>query len=270
MCSSRLVPDEVVARDERLLTTLQHLLMIDSPELRPALNEAANLLVESLRADKIDVFLYQAEIDSLVALGTSDTPVGRRQQELGLDRLPLANASPPIRVFQTGEPYLTGRADRDPDQPRGVTEGLGARSQIDVALVVDGERRGVLSALSTRPENFDERDLRFLEAVAGWIGIITHRAELSQALARAAFESGRHEAGEELARLTARQREVAACIAGGLSNEEIAERLVLTPGTVANHVEHILGRLGLRNRTQVATWAVERGLYRTGQEQDDE
>ena len=41
-------------------------------------------------------------------------------------------------------------------------------------------------------------------------------------------------------------------VAGGLTNLEIAERLVLTPGTVANHVESILRRLGFRSRTQVA------------------
>jgi hypothetical protein len=34
-------------------------------------------------------------------------------------------------------------------------------------------------------------------------------------------------------------------------------------GTVANHVVAILNRLGLRNRTQIAAWAVERGLYRS-------
>ena len=45
----------------------------------------------------------------------------------------------------------------------------------------------------------------------------------------------------------------------GLSNEEIAERLRLVPGTVANPVEAILQRLGLRNRTQIGVWAVERG-----------
>ena len=63
--------------------------------------------------------------------------------------------------------------------------------------------------------------------------------------------------------LTARQREVAALIAEGLSNAEIDERLVLVEGTVANHLETILDRLGSKNRTQVAVWAVEHGLYRS-------
>jgi DNA-binding CsgD family transcriptional regulator len=62
--------------------------------------------------------------------------------------------------------------------------------------------------------------------------------------------------------LTARQREVAALIARGCTNAEIAELLVLTKGTVANHVEHILNRLGFSNRALVAAWAVEQGLLR--------
>jgi DNA-binding CsgD family transcriptional regulator len=52
--------------------------------------------------------------------------------------------------------------------------------------------------------------------------------------------------------MTAREREVADLIAQGLSNEQIAERLVVTPGTVANHVAHILAKLGLQSRVQVA------------------
>ena len=71
-----------------------------------------------------------------------------------------------------------------------------------------------------------------------------------------------------MARLTRRQQEIAGRIAEGLTNEEIAERLVLTSGTVANHVEHILRRLDLRGRTQIGVWAVERGLYRSDREND--
>jgi DNA-binding NarL/FixJ family response regulator len=60
--------------------------------------------------------------------------------------------------------------------------------------------------------------------------------------------------------LTPRELEVAALIAGGLTNAEIAQRLVLSPGTVGNHLGHILRALGARNRVQVAVWAVEHGL----------
>jgi DNA-binding NarL/FixJ family response regulator len=54
--------------------------------------------------------------------------------------------------------------------------------------------------------------------------------------------------------LTAREREIASLMANGQSNHQIAERLVITEGTVEVHVKHILGKLGLRSRTQLATW----------------
>jgi non-specific serine/threonine protein kinase len=60
--------------------------------------------------------------------------------------------------------------------------------------------------------------------------------------------------------LTAREQEVAALIARGMTNKEIAAELVIAPGTVRIHVERILGKLDFRSRAQVAAWAVERGL----------
>jgi two-component system phosphate regulon sensor histidine kinase PhoR len=54
--------------------------------------------------------------------------------------------------------------------------------------------------------------------------------------------------------LTARQREIAGLIARGLTNRQIAAELVLTAGTVANHVRAILMRTGFHTRSQVAAW----------------
>jgi predicted ATPase/DNA-binding CsgD family transcriptional regulator len=60
--------------------------------------------------------------------------------------------------------------------------------------------------------------------------------------------------------LSAREREVALLVARGLTNREIAERLVLSERTVEAHVEHIRAKLGLRSRTQIATWVANQGL----------
>lgn len=58
--------------------------------------------------------------------------------------------------------------------------------------------------------------------------------------------------------LSAREFEVARLVADGLANKAIAARLDLSVRTVEVHVRHALGKLGLENRTQLATWARER------------
>lgn len=63
--------------------------------------------------------------------------------------------------------------------------------------------------------------------------------------------------------LTPQQREIAVLIAQGLTNEQIARHLVITPGATANHVAHILERLGADNRAQVAAWAAQVGLHQS-------
>ncbi|MGW1494862.1 response regulator [Streptomyces sp. NPDC002402] len=60
--------------------------------------------------------------------------------------------------------------------------------------------------------------------------------------------------------LTAREVEVLRLIAAGSTNREIASRLYVSEGTVKNHISRILGRLGLRDRTQAAIYAHDHGL----------
>jgi len=62
------------------------------------------------------------------------------------------------------------------------------------------------------------------------------------------------------ASLTAREQDVAALLAGGRTNREIAEELVITAATAEVHVRHILNKLGFKSRSQVARWAIEGGL----------
>jgi NarL family two-component system response regulator LiaR len=60
--------------------------------------------------------------------------------------------------------------------------------------------------------------------------------------------------------LTAREVQVLRLVAQGLTNKEIAERLVIGVGTVRTHVSNILGKLHLANRTQAALYALREGL----------
>ncbi|PDW02754.1 response regulator [Candidatus Viridilinea mediisalina] len=63
--------------------------------------------------------------------------------------------------------------------------------------------------------------------------------------------------------LTRREREVLHLVTEGLTNREIAERLGISPGTVKNHVEHIIAKLNVSDRTQAAVYALRYGLLNT-------
>ena len=65
---------------------------------------------------------------------------------------------------------------------------------------------------------------------------------------------------EAVAGLTAREVEVLILLARGMSNRQIAERLVITPKTAGNHVEHIYAKTGASSRAAAAMFAVQHGL----------
>ena len=113
---------------------------------------------------------------------------------------------------------------------------------------------GVLRAASSHAERFALSDLTFLEAVGRWAGLVAGQ----EALAGQALVQRKHERASylQLRRITARELEVARLVAEGLTNDEIAGRLVVSTGTVSNHVEHILRKLHFSRRVQIATWIV--------------
>ena len=136
-------------RQDRLLTTLEGLLELPTTEVKVTLDQATSLIAEVLAADKVDLFFHDPASASLVALGTSDTPMGRQQRAIGMDRMPFADGGRAVEVFFTGTSYLTGHADQDPDVLVGVKVGLGVKSMIVTVFEAKTLRRGVLYAASS-------------------------------------------------------------------------------------------------------------------------
>jgi two-component system, OmpR family, sensor kinase len=189
---------DVIQRQDRLLTTLEGLLELPATEVNTTLNQVAQLVAEVLMVEKVDVFFYDQAKETLIALGNSDTPMGRKQRAIGMDQLPLANGGCIVEVFLTGTSYFTGHADQDPRELVGLKVGLGIQSEIATVFQVKQQHRGVLMAASSQPEFFSQQDLHFLEAVARWIGILVGRTEVIERMRQEAVEQGRRLAAEEL------------------------------------------------------------------------
>lgn len=184
--------------EERLFDTLKRLLAINATTVRSTMEQVSQLVAEVLQAEKVDAFLLEAATDTLVAIGTSDTEMGRHQRAIGLDRQPLANDGRAVQVFREGGHYFCNDVQADDKELLGLREGLKIASTITVPLDVDGRRRGVLSVSSDKPGRFTPADLEFMTAVSAWLGVAVHRAELIEELTRGAEQRGRHQAAEEL------------------------------------------------------------------------
>ena len=96
---------------------------------------------------------------------------------LGLHRLPEDDAGRAGWVLAHQEPFLTGRADLDPEEHPGVVRELGVRSVAAVPAELPGGRAGVLHAVATVPDRFTERELVFLGGVAHWLALVARRAD---------------------------------------------------------------------------------------------
>jgi two-component system OmpR family sensor kinase len=162
------------------------------------LKEASNIITAAVHADKLDILLYKPSIHSLVAMSACPTPLAKRQKSLGLDRYPIANGGLSAAVYLSEESYMTGRADEDPEVLQGIKGALGIRSVVAVPLYVAGQLRGVVRIDSQQIDAYTQADLRFMEQIAGWIGIVIYKVELMQKVRDATDEKARRAASEEL------------------------------------------------------------------------
>ncbi|MFB9837064.1 response regulator [Actinoallomurus acaciae] len=132
-----------------------------------------------------------------------------------------------------------------------------------LVLSASGERRDVLDAVTAGATGYLVKSARLEELVAAVRATAAGEAVFTPGLAGLVLgEYRRLAAGPapDVPRLTARETEVLRLVAKGLTYPEIAERLVLSPRTVQNHVRNTLTKLQLRNKAQLVRYALEEGI----------
>jgi DNA-binding NarL/FixJ family response regulator len=105
--------------------------------------------------------------------------------------------------------------------------------------------------------------IRAVRAVAGGEALLSPSVT-KRLIAEFATRAKEPTRATELDHLTDREREVMALVAEGLSNEEIAERLIVSPATAKTHVSRAMIKLNARDRAQLVVFAYESGLVRPG------
>jgi DNA-binding NarL/FixJ family response regulator len=127
--------------------------------------------------------------------------------------------------------------------------------------VVEALRVGAAGFLVKNTEPGDLiRGVRVVAAGEGLLSPSVTRRVIEQFATRA----GSPVPPRQLSDLTDREREVVALAGTGLSNEEIARRLVMSPATAKTHISRAMAKIGARDRAQVVVFAYEAGLVRPG------
>jgi DNA-binding NarL/FixJ family response regulator len=127
----------------------------------------------------------------------------------------------------------------------------------------------IFEAIRSGASGFLVKDTEPAELIQAVRVVASGEALLSPGITRRLIEEFATKAKEpgrarELDSLTDREREVMALVGEGLSNEEIAQRLVVSPATAKTHVSRAMMKLGARDRAQLVVMAYESGLVRPG------
>jgi DNA-binding NarL/FixJ family response regulator len=140
-------------------------------------------------------------------------------------------------------------------------------SSVQVLVIgASGEDEKIFSSLRAGARGFLVRDAEPAELTGAIRAVASGEGALSPSGVRrvidelAAQPNPRQTSPDLLDELTARELEVMALVAGGLSNEEIAEQLVVTQATAKTHVSRVMTKLRAHHRAQVVTLAYETGL----------
>ncbi|MGW7351086.1 response regulator [Streptomyces sp. NPDC054784] len=183
----------------------------------------------------------------------------------GAEALALARTlSPDLVLMDIRMPVLDGLA-----ATRRISEDPELEPVRVVMLTTFELDEYVFEAIRSGASGFLVKDTEADELVRAVRAVVQGDALLSPGVTRRliaefAARSKEPAAGGALAALTEREREVMALVGIGLSNEEIARRLVVSPLTAKTHVSRTMVKLGARDRAQLVVLAYESGLVRPG------
>ena len=235
-------------------------------QLDPVLDRLLGTALQVIRADAGSVMLLSRERDSLVVVAAR----GPRARAILGTRQP-ADRSVAGWALRAGETVLLhGSAFEQPtsDHPRELA------SSIVVPLALSGRLVGVMNASrEAGASRMGEVAVRLLELLANQAAILIDSVQmldelqrkdqrLEQLVDQLLGETGRRPATsvDLLAPLTRREQQVLELLVDGLTNREIALRLVVEPDTVKDHVQSIIKKLGATDRTHAAVIAVRGGI----------
>ncbi|MBZ9644849.1 MULTISPECIES: response regulator transcription factor [unclassified Streptomyces] len=171
---------------------------------------------------------------------------------------------PDVVLMDIRMPALDGLA-----ATRRITEDAGLEDVKVVMLTTFELDEYVFEAIRSGASGFLVKDTEPEELLRAVRAVVAGDALLSPGVTRRliaefAARSKEPTAADALAELTEREREVMALVGIGLSNEEIARRLVVSPLTAKTHVSRTMVKLGARDRAQLVVLAYESGLVRPG------
>jgi DNA-binding NarL/FixJ family response regulator len=177
----------------------------------------------------------------------------------GPDAVALAvRAQPDVVVMDLNLPRVSGvEATREL-----VAAAPGIRVLV---LTVAADERSVLDALIAGASGYLLKDATIEEIAAGVRAAAAGESFVSPRIAHHLLGRLRGQAGPsgsdaDQAKLSERELDILRLVAEGCDNDQIAERLFLSPRTVKNHVSSILSKLDMDNRVQAAVYAVRRGI----------
>ena len=177
----------------------------------------------------------------------------------------VAQLAPDVVIMDIRMPVMDGV-----EATRQIVATTGASTRILVLTTFDADEY-VVAALRAGASGFLLKDVDPDDFVAAVRTVAAGDALLAPSVTRRLLETVRDRLPppddprwHRLDELTERELGVFRLVARGLSNREIAERLVLAEPTVKTHVSHALAKLDLRDRAQAVVFAYEAGLVRPG------